>query len=700
MIDPAIEMPAPEMGDPQAGAAPVEEGEKQPSESERNHVTQILKQIKAAEDHWKPMFDRMREDVRFAEGNHYGMTDMPGLHDDRIKADITSRHITLRTAALYARNPTVTACRRDMLDFLVWDEDIRTLLTAQQRLAGALPTTPEQMVEDAVLLEDVKEGMTIRQSMDKLGRTLEIVFKHALEHEQIPPFKTQLKGMIPRTTECGVAYLKLGYQRLMGRKPGVENRLDDMRDRIARVARLMSDWQDSDGSYEETRAEFNDLQAQLKALQAEQEVILREGLIFDFPKSWNIIPDKKCANLVGFAGSEWVSEVLHMGCEDIEETWNVKVAGKATGYTANRAGELTKSGTDETDKMFRVFVVYNRRTELHYVVCEGYEDFLLAPSPPPVRSQFFWPWYALIFNHTEQEASPFPKSDVRLIMPIQQELNRTLESLRQHRIANQPKYLGDANAFEQDEKVDIAGSQPHELILIKAIAEGKKIGDIIAAIPKQAIDPACYSTDVIYESLMRVIGSQEANFGGTSGGDTTATESSIAEASRLSSQESNADDLEDMLSLVARNAGELLLMNMAPETAKRVAGRGAMWATLTRKQVAEEVFLEVEAGSMGRPNSAQEAAVFERMAPTMLQIPGVSPQKLGEYGFRIMNSRLKISDMMDPMVTQSIVAMNRGPMGSNPGADPNQQGGEGGDNAKREPERPGGPQPAMSQKAA
>ena len=62
------------------------------------------------------------------------------------------------------------------------------------------------------------------------------------------------------------------------------------------------------------------------------------------------------------------------------------------------------------------------------------------------------------------------------------------------------------------------------------------------------IDPNLYNTGPALQDILRVVGTQEANLGGISGG--TATESSIAEASRQSTLSSASDELDDMLSEV------------------------------------------------------------------------------------------------------------------------------------------------------
>lgn len=699
------DMPAPNTGDDKPEV----------SEARKANVARILKDVKAAKKHWMNDFARMREDVYFAEGNHWPDA-VPGLEDPRLVVDITTRHVQLRTAALYAKNPTVVAKRKETIDFLVWDETPESAVKAQETLAigqseqgiaaaqtdGALAV---QIAEAATLLDDIKEGMERRQAMDRLGKTLELIFRDQFEQSD-PPVKEQMKSMIPRSLTTNVGYFKLDYQRITGRKPGQETRLADARDKLAELQRRIREWNEEfDDAYASTRAEFDELELQVQSMEAEKPVVLKEGLLFQFPRSWRIIPDKKCTNLRGFVGSDWVAEEMEMSPEDIEMTFKKKIGGGYTRYTMQADGQLVeaKQTGDDTVCYACVYLVYNRRTGMVYVVCDGYDDFLQEPAAPEIFFPSFFPWFAYVPNMSESARSPFGKSDVRLIAPLQRELNRTMESLRGHRIANAPKYMHDAAAFEEDEVLNLQNTPPHESIPVKTITDGRKLTDVIQPVPKIDIDPNLYSVDIIYQALGRVVGTQEANLGQPDKSDrTTATSATIAEASRLSSQQSNADDLDDLLSLVARNAGYVLLTQMGEEQAKRIAGRGAIWTQLSREEAAQEIYLEIVAGSSGRPNQAQEVAVIKDVMPLLFQIPGMSPQKIAEELIKAMNSRLKPSDLMDPAITQSIIGMNRGPaaMGGDPANDPNQQGAEGGSNAPKDTPNKEGQTPGIQPVAA
>jgi hypothetical protein len=129
---------------------------------------------------------------------------------------------------------------------------------------------------------------------------------------------------------------------------------------------------------------------------------------------------------------------------------------------------------------------------------------------------------------------------------------------------------------------------------------------------------------------------------------------------------SSIDDLNDILTQLARAAGQVLLLNTSKETVLQIAGPGAVWPEMTAQEVAQEVFLEIEADSMGRPNQAQEVANMERLMPLMLQIPGMNPQWALEQLIQAMGSRIDITEAFVSDLP-SIVAMNAMKQVSNPG---------------------------------
>ena len=554
------------------------------------------------------------------------------------------------------------------------------------------PPDPVAAMQAMALLQDIQQGYARKKMIDTIGDTLEIVWQYFID-EQKPPFKQRLKKMVKRTKVCGVGYIKLGFQREMGRDPHQERTLADMSERLARIEQLALDVKD--GEADDASKEAEELRLAMAALQQEPEIILREGLTFDFPLSTRIIPDLKCQQLAGFVGCDRVAEEYVLSRDQVKQIFGVDLGTSYMGYTKGGDGlyAARDKGDAQEQDMACVWEVYDRPSGLVYCVADGYKDFLREPAPPQIELERFWPLYAVTFNEMENETQVFPQSDVRLLRSAQKEYNRSKEAIRQHRIAAQPKWAAPAGALPKEDQRNLSTLPPHHVMELQGLKDGQPITNLLQPIPAAPVDPNIYETEGVFNDVLRIAGTQEANLGPTSG--STATESSIAESSRMSSTASNVDDLDDMLTELARDGSGVLLLEMSPDKVTEIVGPGAVWPSLTAKDIAKEIYLEVEAGSSGRPNKAQDLANFERIAPYLMQIPNLNPVSIANYVVKLVDEKIdRTQFILEGM--PSITALNgmAQPSTGDPLSDPNAQGGQGGANAAQPPGQAPGPQPA------
>ena len=356
--------------------------------------------------------------------------------------------------------------------------------------------------------------------------------------------------------------------------------------------------------------------------------------------------------LATFAGCEWVAEEFLLSTAEVEAIYRRDVAGSYSAYTEQMTlgtpvdnalnemrGALDSRGA-RRDVI--VWLIYHVRDGLVYTVADGYPDFLEEPAAPKVMLERFFPWYPLLFNELEHEDEIFPLSDVRLMRHQQQEYNRAREGLREHRMANRPMIVAANGTLDDEDRAKLTHRPANAVVEMNALQPGQDVKSVLQAFSGSPIDPNLYEPSPVFQDVLRVVGTQEANLGGTS--NATATESSIAEGSRMSGLESNVDDLDDMLTELARAGGQVLLMNLDATTAKEIAGEGAAWPEIDRKSIADELWLSVEAGSSGRPNKAQDIANLERVMPFLLQMPGVSPEWLAREVVRRLDDRIDLTE--------------------------------------------------------
>jgi hypothetical protein len=397
------------------------------------------------------------------------------------------------------------------------------------------------------------------------------------------------------------------------------------------------------------------MQLMLKELSEQEDTILDEGLVFDFPQTQNLIVDPRCRQLKGFIGAEWVAQEFLLTLDEVKEIYQVDLG---TTFTRQepipQSWQSDRNREDETN-VCRIWEIYSKRDNMKYVIADGYPDFLVEPDCPEIKLRRFWPFFTLVFNEVESDRDIYPPSDIRLLRPVQLEYNLARQRLREHRNANRPLYVVPVGALNETDVKKLMDRQPNEVIQLNSLQPGQDVGTIIQQVKPVPIDANLYDVAPLMEDMFRVVGTQEANLGGTTG--STATEVSVAESSRMSSLGSNVDDLDDFLTDLCKAAGQVLLLNMDPTTATKIAGPGASWPTLSSQDVADELMLEVAAGSSGRPNKATEIANFERLAPTIMQIPGIDPTWFAKEAIRRLDDGLDLTEAIKAAIP-SIVAQN------------------------------------------
>jgi hypothetical protein len=673
---------------------PTGEYEDEPNDQVKAKVTAWCKKVEKAKNHWEDDFDRMADDMDFAAGLQWPEQETIDDSENgyRYVVNLVQRHLRQREAGLYAKNPRAVAHQRKTRLYRVWDGDANTLLEAQMTLqqvqmqmqqnpaAGQMLMAIPQVQQAQAILQDVSQGRERKRIMDNLGETLEIVYDYEISQQQ-PKFKRSMKRLVRRTLTTGVGYVKISYTRDMQVKPEDLDKVTDISQQVSRIRALLEDVRDPNHR-EGLETRLNELQDSMTILQQPQ--IVREGLDYDFPRSTAVIPDWCCTELEDFLGAQWVAEEYKLTPEQIKAVYKVDVKDKYTPY--DMEGERIEKASwremdDERKKdgtLALVWEIYDKSSGTTFTVCKGYHGYLREPGPPDVQLERFWPYFTLIFNGLEHDEQVYPPSDVSLMRSMQVEYNLSRQRLREHRDAARPGHVAPKGRLEQSDKDKLATRQAHDVLEVSGLGENDDIRRLLQAIPVNPIDPNLYETSTLEGDIYKALGSQEAVMGGTGGA--TATETSIAESSRLTSIGSNVDDLDDLLTYMAQTASKVLMSEMSTERVKEIAGPGAVWAELSAEEVSKELWLEVRAGSSGRPNKSAEIQNLERVLPFLLQMPNVKAERLVEEILTRLDDRMNVEDFLE-RGAPSIMSQNRmGQVGTGDEAsDPNQQGPQGQD---------------------
>lgn len=686
----------------------VERVEKVVDQGTKQYVERWCKKIKAAKKEYEEDFKRMREDMQLARHG----ADKKWVKSDNFTVPIVARYINQAVASLYARNPTVIAERRKTLDYVQWDGDPATLQTSMQSIMTAMQPQPGMMPqppspEALAVVQEVEAVKRQHQMIDKIGETLKVLADY-FTNEQRPRFKPLAKKLVRHSKTCGVAYIMLGFQREFAQmSPDETAELSDYRHQLSELQVRMQDYVDNEMSPDQEYRK-KELESLIEQYSLKENQIVREGPVFMFPKATEIIVDPDCTDLCGFVGAGWIAREYHKSPDDIQRIFNVDLKNKFTTYRHKGGGEMeeykstdSRNSDDGDEKTGKVCVweVQNKDLKQTFTIVDGHDDFLVAPKEPDYWMEDFWNVFTLKSNDTEDDEL-YPLSDVFHLRHTQAEYNRSREGRRLHREANKPKYITKVGMLSKNDKTKFQSHPTNALIELEGgFQAGDDPSQMVTAFRPAPIDPALYETNSEMEDILRTVGAQEANLGGMSGG--TATESSIAENGRMTTLSSDVDDLDEFLTDVFSALGQLMLNELSPETVREIAGPGSVWPDMDRETISKQLYLTVKAGSSGRPNKAAELANLERGTPQLLQLPGHDPFALGKSLGERYADLLEI-DIKDAVAhgMPSINAINSQMGSAQPVTDvPEQQGGQGGDNAAQPAERQPGPQPAYEQPA-
>lgn len=690
MVDELLEPAAP------TEAAPGEAQKPEVTQARQALVTKWLATAQEGEDCHREAFKEMRENQDFAA---FG-ADKKWVKAKKYRVPILARHINQSVSTLYARNPRVVVKRKRRLMYKLWDGRSDTLDFAIQSAATGDPASVS-------LLTEVVAVRRMEKMLDRMGTTLEILWDYYL-NEQSANYRQQIKALVRRAKICKIGYIKLGYQRILEPRPEIVAKIDDITSKMMAVENMTD--KVAKGETDENSPDIEALRLAMQDLQAQKDIIVREGPVLDFPKSNTVLIDPECVHVKSLAGANWIAFIYDYTRDQIKEIYDIdvgKIASSIPHTSSGRKPISDRSGKSGKAVKHRLYEIWDKRLQQVMTVCVGYCDFIKEPATPDAQLERFWPLFPVVFNEIEHDEMMFPPSDVENARDIQNEYNRSREALRQHRIAAKPYYV-EAGRLSDEDKEKLADHDDHEVLTIGSLAANEKVENLVQRGPTAPIDPNLYEVEVHFNDLLRVVGSQEANLGGMAGG--TATESSIAESSRTKADADNVDDLDEALTEVSKAAGQLMLVEMSKATVIEIVGDGAIWPDMpeTRANAAKELLLEVEAGSSGRPNQAQDLANLERATPLLLQVPGVQPTAIGRRLAELID--LDPEELIvdgNPSITAINAALSKAAQGApaeggapqpgtgDPATDPNQQGGQGGQNAPGAEIPAPGPQPAF-----
>lgn len=664
-------------------------------------VTQICDMVRDARTFWQPVFKQMRKDMQFACGDQWPEITQKAL-EDKYKVNFVQRQLNQDTATIYAKNPSVSCEKQQRLEYTAWDGDPKTLEAAQQaaaqaqqaqqanaevyqaamehltaaKQAGQPPDEKSLMVmqklsappQAMAIINDYEQGLQRKALMDRISETAQLLIQKILDG-QSPEFENQMKNQLIREKTCGAAYVSIKFRRVMESTPSststASNFVTQFEALKAKQAEVAQDPQyDPNGPVaEELKLMLNSLQ---QSIQSGDQQIQEETIVLDFKPATSVIIDPACRCLIEFVGADFIAEEFLMSPDKIQGQWSVNVKGSpAKQYMDGTEGMaavalVTKAGGRQSKSVNHpsttwnekakacVWIVQQRSTGMKYVCCDGYPDFLEEPAAPWPEVSGFWTIGALKMRRVEVEENKpvegttiFGQSDVSLLRPMQEEMNRSQEGLRQHRKANRPRHICGKDTFDKNDRLALASAEQHDVVPLNNVPPGADCSKIISPVPTIPIQPELYETGTVMQQAMLVTGTQQANLG-QQAADEKATGQAIAAQSHAQASASDVDTLDQHLSWIVGTMFEMAIQEMQEATVKQIVGPGAVWPVgpQARQMAMNHLYLCIEAASTGRPNQAQAISNFNALAQTLIkaiEMMGLDPTPVIKYQAKLLD---------------------------------------------------------------
>ncbi|MCP4355661.1 MAG: hypothetical protein GY793_08560 [Proteobacteria bacterium] len=594
--------------------------QKEVKQGQKEFISDWLSKIDKSREHFAKDFARMEKDAKFI--THLGHSDEElENYQNYYVANKPFRLIISKRDKIYAKNPKIDYKLRPLMAGTYFDGSLSSLKKAEK---DALSQDPALMQNAESVIDDAKNVLASRKYYDNVGQTLVSLMEYQLDMQKVD-FKASMKTVIGKSLVKGLAFVKLNYENNLDCSVESTQESNDYHQRSSYSESIDKD----DHEYEKEVAEQS-------LHETGSDTISYEGLLLTYPEPDKIIVDKSCKSLNTLAGADFIVQVHMLTPQEVKQTFSIDLKDKII---------------DSEDNRKEIFEVWDRKTRTVFFITKDHDGFLQEPETPVVDIKRFYPFYAYIPNDIETN-SIYKPSDVSLIKSQAHEFNRARNNLVDDRKRNILQYATKKGSLSDDDLEKLANAEDHQIVELESLGIDANINNILQVINKPGTDPNKFHTNFVDEDIYSVLGTSSEGAGIVGRG--SATQAAIAEGGRTNSIQSNIDDLDTLLNQLFEDASRVLLLNFDSEYVKEILGAGAVWPEWSRQEVANQIGLQIQAGSTGKPNKQLMVSNIERLMPQLLQIPGVKPEKLLDVALKGIDENLNVLDFYDPSLPSAV----------------------------------------------
>lgn len=441
--------------------------------------------------------------------------------------------------------------------------------------------------------------------------TLEAVIGRVLVKDG--KLKRRAKACVRSAMTTSTGWMKVTYQRDIRQDPIIVNRMNDVQDNLQRLQAQIKRIDDpqSAGNLDAERAQ---LEVMLTSLTAQVEQVISEGLALDTVLSEHmLILDDTVRGFDEYQQVSAIAQIVWFDAAKFESTFGYKPE-KATSYSSMTVDKEAENSLSQNVKLYRVFEVWCKDDNTVFTLCKGEQDFCRDPYQPEKLGEHWYPFFPLAFNLVDGQFEPM--SDVELIDQLADEYNETRTQLADHRVDSMPVRVVRAGGSLTPEDVEKIQQRKSREIVVLTGAGGKPLREDMEELSAVTLNPAVYDTSPIRSDVDVMSGATDA-LRGTVQKAKTATEAEFLQAGLAGRTGERQDAIADWIGDIAQYAAEILVQTLTVEQVQKIAGQDAQWPQMSIDDALSMVSIEIRAGTMGKPNKAQEQESWGKVLPLM-----------------------------------------------------------------------------------
>jgi hypothetical protein len=431
--------------------------------------------------------------------------------------------------------------------------------------------------------------------------------------------KKRVKANLRATSTTSYGVLKLIYQSEWRGDPLQVRRIHDTQDNLARIEAMARELKKEDDPATISRLR-DDIQANLKSLQASNEVQIYKGFAVDRLRSEDfLILDDDVTEFDEYEDAAALAQLTWMTVADFRTKFDREPHG-ATRFNAPHKPGNTSELQQGDDMFVCVVEIWDKKNGVVRTIAKGMAGWVRPSFAPKHAPQRFYPFHVLGFNIVEGRWRPI--SDVELLMGLQDEYNTTRTNYADAREDAVPRrvFRKGGNLTEED-IIALRNQKNRDWVGVEGNPAIPLSQDLVE-LKGNTIDPAAYDVTIIRNDMDLLLGMSDASRANLIK-PKTATEAELMQEALMSRVSEKRDANEDLITDMGVAVLETALRCFTKAEIQQIAGEDAEWPEVDPNDpmAIDEIFrlvtVTIRAGSSGKPNQQKERDQWLALLPVI-----------------------------------------------------------------------------------